>query len=52
MSLNLLKTETSFKGGIIRKPINCVMDESYLSKGLVNLTYLRCKCVFRVLIAL
>lgn len=32
--LNLLKQETSFKGGIQRKRMKCVMDVNYLSKVL------------------
>ncbi|GHY89765.1 ISAs1 family transposase [Vibrio paracholerae] len=32
--LNLLKSETTFKGGIKRKRMNCAMDEKYLSKAL------------------
>ncbi|WED26871.1 hypothetical protein L3V77_00995 [Vibrio sp. DW001] len=35
--LNLLKSETIFKGGIKRKRLNCAMDENYLSKVLVSL---------------
>ncbi len=39
MCLNLLlKTETTFKGGIKRKRMNCAMDEHYRSKVLVSLT--------------
>ncbi|EKO3677823.1 ISAs1 family transposase, partial [Vibrio metschnikovii] len=30
--LNLLKQETSFKGGIQRKRMKCAMDVNYLSK--------------------
>lgn len=36
--LNLLKSETTFKGGIKRKRMNCAMDEKYLSKVLESLT--------------
>ena len=36
--LNLLKNETTFKGGVKRKRLNCAMDENYLSKVLVSLT--------------
>lgn len=36
--LNLLKSETTLKGGIKRKRMNCAMDENYLSKVLVSLT--------------
>ncbi|MDV5037622.1 ISAs1 family transposase, partial [Vibrio diabolicus] len=32
--LNLLKQETSFKGGIQRKRMKCAMDVNYLSKVL------------------
>ncbi len=32
--LNLLKQETSFKGGIQRKRMKCAMDVNYLSKAL------------------
>lgn len=32
MCLNMLKSETAFKGGIKRKRMNCAMDENYLSK--------------------
>ncbi|HFG2143354.1 TPA: ISAs1-like element IS1358 family transposase, partial [Vibrio cholerae] len=35
--LNLLKSETTFKGGIKRKRMNCAMDEKYLSKVLESL---------------
>ncbi|MCX9567345.1 ISAs1-like element IS1358 family transposase [Vibrio cholerae] len=38
MCLNLLKSETTFKGGIKRKRMNCAMDEKYLSKVLESLT--------------
>lgn len=38
MCLSLLKSETTFKGGIKRKRMSCVMDEHYLSKVLVSLT--------------
>ncbi|MCG3727869.1 transposase, partial [Vibrio cincinnatiensis] len=38
MCLNLLKSETTFKGGIKRKRMNCAMDENYLSKVLESLT--------------
>ena len=38
MCLNLLKSETTFKGGIKRKRMNSAMDENYLSKVLENLT--------------
>ncbi len=36
--LNLLKSETTFKGGFKRKRMNCAMDEKYLSKVLESLT--------------
>ncbi len=36
--LNLLKSETTFKGGIKRKRMNCAMDEKYLSKVLESFT--------------
>jgi predicted transposase YbfD/YdcC len=36
-SLNLLKHEKSFKGGIQRKRMMCAMDENYLSKVLGSL---------------
>lgn len=36
--LNLLKSETTFKGGIKRKRMNYAMDEKYLSKVLESLT--------------
>jgi hypothetical protein len=36
MALNLLKSETSFKGGIQRKQMRAVMNERYLSKVLLN----------------
>ncbi|WP_324187445.1 ISAs1 family transposase [Vibrio hibernica] len=38
MCLNLLKSDTTFKGGIKRKRMNCAMDENYLSKVLESLT--------------
>jgi hypothetical protein len=34
MALNLLKSETSFKGGIQRKRMRAAMNETYLSKVL------------------
>lgn len=37
MCLNLLKRETTFKGGIKRKRMNCAMDDKYLSKVLESL---------------
>jgi len=37
MCLNLLKSETTFKGGIKRKRMNCAIDENYLSKVLISL---------------
>ncbi len=33
---NILKSETSFKGGIIDKQFKCLLDSSYLNKILVN----------------
>ena len=32
MAFNILKSETSFKGGISDKQFNCLLDESYLEK--------------------
>ncbi len=46
MCLNLLKGETTFKGGIKRKRMNCAMDENYLSKVIESLTERRCSCGF------
>ena len=32
MAFNILKCETSFKGGISDKQFNCLLDERYLEK--------------------
>ena len=32
MAFNILKCETSFKGGISDKQFNCLLDECYLEK--------------------
>lgn len=37
MTLNLLKSETTFEGGIKRRRMNCAVNENYLSKVLVSL---------------
>ncbi|HAS6408587.1 TPA: ISAs1 family transposase, partial [Vibrio vulnificus] len=37
MCLNLLKSETTFKGGFKRKRMNCTMDENALCKVLATL---------------
>ena len=36
MAFNILKRETSFKGGISDKRFNCLLDERYLDKVLCN----------------
>ncbi|HAS8115988.1 TPA: glycosyl transferase [Vibrio vulnificus] len=35
--MNLLKSETTFKGGFKRKRMNCTMDENALCKVLATL---------------
>ena len=36
IAFNILKSETSFKGGITDKQFKCLLDSSYLNKILVN----------------
>ena len=36
IAFNILKSETSFKGGIIDKPFKCLLDSSYLDKIVIN----------------
>lgn len=36
IALNILKSETSFKGGITDKQFKCLLDSSYLDKIVIN----------------
>lgn len=36
IAFNILKSETSFKGGITDKQFKCLLDRSYLDKIIMN----------------